>query len=340
MIRAALERAWWQPRRGLLAGLLRPLSWLYGLLWSLRATAYRAGWLKSRRAPVPVVVVGNLVVGGAGKTPTVIALVQALRARGWNPGVISRGYGSGRRDPLEVTPATNAGAGGDEPLLIRRRTGVPVWVGPRRIDTARALCAAHPAVDILIADDGLQHLALARDAQIVVFDERGVGNGLLLPAGPMREPLTAAPPARTVVIYNGSGPTTPWAGLPVQRALAGSVPLRDWWAGAPASAAALDALRDRRLLAAAGIAAPERFFAMLDAAGLQIDRLPLPDHASFEPRPWSTSSPTVIVTEKDAVKLSADAPDAARIHVATLDFRIPPDTLAALHGWLEPLRRR
>jgi len=339
MIRAAIERAWWQPRPGPIAWLLRPLALLYGLLLRLRGLAYRAGWMSSLCAPVPVIVVGNLIVGGAGKTPTVIALVNELRVRGWTSGVISRGHGSHRRDAREVTPTSDAADCGDEPLLIRRSTGVPVWVGARRIEAAHALCTAHPEVDILVADDGLQHLALARDAQVVVFDERGVGNGLLLPAGPLREPLSVSPPARTVVLYNGAASSMSWPGLPVERSLVGAVPLRDWWAGVSASAAGLEALQGKRVVAAAGIAAPERFFSMLEAAGLSIDRLPLADHAALDPRPWPVSTPAVIVTEKDAVKLAPDAPDAGRIHVATLDFRLPPDAVATLHGWLEPLRR-
>lgn len=339
MMRAAVERAWWQPRPGPLAQLLRPASWLYRLLWCLRVRAYRLGWFATRHAPVPVVVVGNLIVGGAGKTPTVIALVAALRERGWTPGVISRGYGAAARSPRAVQPEGDAAVCGDEPLLIRRRTGVPVWVGHDRIASAHALCAAHPEVDLLVADDGLQHLALARDAQVVVFDERGIGNGLLLPAGPLREPLAESPPAHSLVLYNAAQPTAPWPGVLAQRGLGGILPLSDWWAGGQADATSVDAWRGRRLLAAAGIAAPERFFSMLEAAGLTIDRLPLPDHAGFEPRPWPATDQPLLVTEKDAVKLPPDGPDAARIHVATLDFRIPADLLAALHGWLDPLRR-
>jgi tetraacyldisaccharide 4'-kinase len=340
MIRSAVERAWWQPRSTPLAQVLRPLSWIYRLAWRLRAQAFRSGLRATARAPVPVVVVGNLVVGGAGKTPTVIALVEALRQRGWTPGVISRGYG-GRGDRARaVEPHDDAGSCGDEPLLIRRRTGAPVWVGRRRIDAARALCGANPAVDLIVADDGLQHTALERDAQVIVFDERGVGNGLLLPAGPLREPLGDVPPARSVVVYNAARCSAPWPGTLADRRLAGLVPLREWWAGAPARPAALDAVKGTRVLAAAGIAAPERFFAMLEAAGLTIDRLPLPDHAVLDPRPWPASDQPVIVTEKDAVKLAPDAADASRILVATLDFRIPADTLAVLDGWLDPLRRR
>ena len=339
MLRAALERAWWRPRPGGLAALLWPLALLYAALSALRRLAYQRGWLTRQRAPVPVVVVGNLIVGGAGKTPTVIALVRALRERGWTPGVISRGYGGAAAAPIAVTSTTAASEVGDEPVLIRRRTGAPVWVGRQRAAAARALCAAHPEVDLIVADDGLQHLALERDAQLVVFDERGLGNGLLLPAGPLREPFATVPP-RTAVLYNATTPTTAWPGALAGRRLAGALPLRDWWAGRSATRDGLAALRDRQVLAAAGIAAPERFFAMLEAEGLTIERRRLADHAPLDPRPWPADAAIVVVTEKDAVKLPPTVPDAAAIHVATLDFEIPAETVATLHGWLEPLRRR
>ncbi len=370
--RASLQTAWWRPRgsaagRGAGAGtnrlgpwaLLLPLAALYGLLWRLHRWSYRSGWRRAQRAPVPVIVVGNLIVGGAGKTPTTIALVQALQQRGWTPGVVSRGFAAtnsadsdGRSDNAtrsathhathnaahEVNATSSAAAVGDEPLLIRRRTGVPVWVARRRIDAANALCAAHPEVNMLVSDDGLQHLALHRDAQLIVFDDRGIGNQHLLPAGPLREPFTAAPPARSIVLYNTAAPSTAWPGDCAQRGLAGAVRLSDWWAGVPAMPAGLDALRGGpgALLAAAGIAAPERFFAMLEAAGLRIERLPLPDHAGLDPRPWPASAERIIVTEKDAVKIAPDAADAARIHVATLDFRIPDATVDALMLMLPP----
>jgi tetraacyldisaccharide 4'-kinase len=319
--------------------LLLPLAWLYRLASALRRRAYATGLFEAQRAPVPVIVVGNLVAGGAGKTPTVIALVEMLRRRGWTPGVVSRGYGSAADAPQEVGADPSAAACGDEPVLIRRRTGAPVWVGRRRADVARALCAANPEVDVVVSDDGLQHLALHRDAQLVVFDERGTGNGRQLPAGPLREPLRTAPPARTVVLYNAPEPTTPWPGARAQRALAGSVALAGWWRGEPPSTAALEALRGAPLLAAAGIAAPERFFSMLEAAGLTLRRWPLPDHAALDPRPWPADAGRVIVTEKDAVKIRPDAPDTASIHVAALDFRLPDHLVDEMLAWLPPRRK-
>jgi tetraacyldisaccharide 4'-kinase len=286
-----------------------------------------------------VLVVGNLIVGGAGKTPTVMALVDSLRRDGWTPGVISRGYGSRTTLPAAVTRTTPAAECGDEPLLIHLRTGAPVWVGRRRVDVARALCTAHPEVDIVLADDGLQHLALHRDAQVIVFDERGVGNGLLLPAGPLREPMPQRPPGRTVVVYNAPAPSTSWPGLVARRGLAGTIPLADWWAGGRASLTAMHALAGQPVTAAAGVASPERFFGMLEAAGLTILRLPLPDHAALDPRPWAGNAGLVVLTEKDAVKIPADAPDAGSIHVATLDFELPASAHAALSALLGPLKK-
>jgi tetraacyldisaccharide 4'-kinase len=180
----------------------------------------------------------------------------------------------------------------------------------------------------------LQHLALARDAQLVVFDDRGAGNGMVLPAGPLREPLGAAVRPNTAVLYNAAQRTTHLPGSVVQRSLAGAVPLARWWRGEPAKPEGLAALAGHPLTAAAGIAAPQRFFAMLEAAGLTFKRMPLPDHHPLDPRPWTGQDGNVIVTEKDAVKLAPDAPDAHRIHVATLDFNLPAETVDALHGWL------
>src|SRR5512138_1568502 len=193
---ATLLASWQRPRPDVLARALQPLSWLYGGTVWLRRTLYESGLRQPARAPRPLVVVGNLVAGGAGKTPTVIALVSLLRQMGRTPGVISRGYGRVAQALQLVDANSKADEVGDEPLLVHLRTRAPVAVAARRIDAARALCDAHPHVDVLIADDGLQHHALARDAQLIVFDERGVGNGLLLPAGPLREPLPEHVPER------------------------------------------------------------------------------------------------------------------------------------------------
>jgi tetraacyldisaccharide 4'-kinase len=228
---------------------------------------------------------------------------------------------------------------GDEPLLIRLRTRAPVWVARRRIEAARGLCAAHPEVDVLVSDDGLQHLALPRDVQLIVFDDRGVGNGLQLPAGPLRQPLPVHVPVNSHVLYNAAQPSTPWPGALAQRRLAGAVRLPDWWRGAAPDPQALAALRARPLLAAAGMAAPQRFFAMLRDAGLQFEALALPDHHSFEALPWPPGTPDVLLTEKDAVKLPRDGGGATRIWVVALDFQLPETLRTALRDNLRRLRR-
>lgn len=338
-IEAALTRLWWRERRTPLAWLLWPLSALYRLALALRAAAFAFGVRRAQCAPVPVIVVGNLVAGGAGKTPTVIALLQVLRDAGYHPGVISRGHGRRGDGVDEVTAASSARAVGDEPLLIRRRCGVPVWVARRRIAAARALCAAHPEVDVLVADDGLQHLALARDVQLIVFDERGIGNAALLPAGPLRQPMPAHVPVNSHVLYNAPRPSTAWPGAIAERGLGGAVRLRDWWQGAPPQPAALLGLRGRPLLAAAGMAAPQRFFAMLREAGLDFTPLPLGDHHRYERMPWPEGTPDVVLTEKDAVKLDASADGATRIWVAALDLRLPVAFSVALLDNLRRLQR-
>ncbi|WP_374676394.1 tetraacyldisaccharide 4'-kinase [Ideonella sp.] len=340
---ARLQAHWWQDAPGAGSALLRPLAWLYGLL-ARRAAA--AGRRQARRpADRPVLVVGNLIVGGAGKTPTTLALIDTLRQAGWRPGVVSRGYGRQVQALVHVGPDTPVSEAGDEPLLIHRRTGVPVVVSRDRVAAGEALCERHPEVDLIVADDGLQHHRLARDVQVLVFDARGVGNGLLLPAGPLREPLPTRLPPHTLVLYNADAPSTPLPGACALRQLGGVQTLDEWWAaraaGAPRAARPVSDLRGRRLLAVAGIGEPERFFRMLEAHGLQVDRLPLPDHARLSPLPWPAGTPEVVLTEKDAVKLAPGAvPSGTRVWVATLDFALPPGFTDALLGALAEARGR
>jgi tetraacyldisaccharide 4'-kinase len=324
-----LERSWWRPGDPL-STLLAPFGWLYRGLWSVHALSYARGWRRAGALPVPVVVVGNLVVGGAGKTPTVLATVRLLQQRGFAPGVVSRGWGRSSTGIVEVEPSAPASLVGDEPLLLRLRGAVPVFVGADRVATSAALLRKHKRVDVIVSDDGAQHLALPRDATVLVFDERGVGNGRLLPAGPLREPMGKRAPPGCVVLYNAAAPSTRWRGLGAARRLGGVVELGDWWRGRAASPHALEALRDQPLVAAAGIAQPERFFAMLEAAGLQFERCPLPDHHDFETMPWSADDPAAIVTEKDAVKLRPEDVGTTRVWVATLDFEPEPAYAQAL----------
>lgn len=301
----SLQQAWLA--RGPVARLLWPLSLLFGALSALRRWLYRVGVLRSERVGVPVVVVGNVVAGGAGKTPVVIAIVQHLRKRGVRVGVVSRGYGRRTRDCREVTPAADARDVGDEPALVARATGAPVFVATRRVEAARALLARHPDTQLIVSDDGLQHLALARDIEICVFDDRGIGNGWLLPAGPLRE---CWPRRCDLVLHTGARPA--FAGHRAERALAdhavrcdgGQVPLAE--------------LVSQPVLALAAIARPEAFFAMLRARGIAPVRcIALPDHYDFENwvRP-PDGRYSLVCTEKDAVKLWRVAPDALAVPLA------------------------
>jgi len=206
----ALQRAWL--RRGALACVLWPLSLLFGVVTAARRWAYRSGLLKTNRLPVPVVVVGNVIAGGSGKTPVVMALLEHLRARGIAAGVVSRGYGRESRECREVRFDSAPGEVGDEPLLVVRRCAVPFFVAASRAQAARALLAAYPRTQVIVSDDGLQHYALDREIEICVFDERGTGNGWLLPAGPLREPARRLDRVDAIVLNVAAavaGPTDP-----------------------------------------------------------------------------------------------------------------------------------
>lgn len=301
----ALQRAW--VRRGPGALLLRPFAALYGLLSGTRRLLYRTGLLTRERLPVPVIVVGNVVAGGAGKTPVVTALVEHLRARGLRAGVISRGYGRSTADCREVRPDAAAQDVGDEPLLIARRCGVPVFVASRRAQAGRALLAQHPGTQVLVGDDGLQHLALARDIEICVFDERGTGNGWLLPAGPLREPW---PRAADLVLRPAAAAAI--EGFELARRLDTHAVRAD------GSRLALAELARQPVLALAGIARPEAFFAMLRHAGVQpAQTVALPDHHDFDAHPPELPADhAVVCTEKDAVKLWRLRPDAWAVPLA------------------------
>jgi tetraacyldisaccharide 4'-kinase len=299
-------------RRGAWARALWPVSQLYGWVWWLRERLYRWGILPSHRLPVPVVVVGNVVVGGAGKTPTVVQIVRHLQARGWRPGVVSRGHGREGDAPCLVTPERLPQEVGDEPCLLAQATGVPVVVARRRVAAAEALLAWHPEVDVVVSDDGMQHWALQRDVTVVLFDRRGTGNGWLLPAGLLRQPW----PARAwgggplLVLQTGQAPLpdSPWPVFTATRRL--SAVAHNAW-GQPCALADLTTQApSRRWGALAGIAQPEAFFEMLREQGLDIAQaLPLPDHADAQSlRLAIAAAPAAdawLCTEKDAVKLFA-----------------------------------
>jgi len=290
-------RAWM--RRGLLASALWPASLLFRMLTTLRRRLYKVGVLRSTRLPVPVVVVGNVFVGGTGKTPFVIWLVEELRRAGHVPGVVSRGYGVRNKAPAMVTSATAPASVGDEPALIARRARCPVMVGRNRVAAARALLAAHPEINLIVSDDGLQHYALQRDVEIVLCDDRGNGNGWLLPAGPLREP--ASRPRDFTVVNGGRFATGQLQMFGMQ--LIGDVAER---LCDRSQSIALRAISPSLCVAAAaGIGNPGRFFIMLRNAGLSIDEIALPDHYDFSVNPFAgIRADMILITEKDAVKCS------------------------------------
>ena len=270
---------------------LTPLGWLHGAVLAARRVAYRAGIFARHRLPVPVIVIGNFFVGGTGKTPLVIALVDALRHAGYSPGVVSRAYGGTAQEPRAVRADDEAAAVGDEPLLIAQRTSVPVWIGRQRARVSQALLAAERSVNVIVCDDGLQHLALSRDIEIAVFDGRGVGNGRLLPAGPLRERVRAV----DAVVRNG-GTRTPGE-FAMTLAPAGFNRLGH----GPVDASALEGLR---VVGVAGIGNPERFFRTLAEMDIELSRaVSFPDHHRFTLDDLRFADcDAIVMTEKDAVK--------------------------------------
>jgi tetraacyldisaccharide 4'-kinase len=316
----ALQRAWL--RRGALARLLLPLSWCYAAVTAFDRWLHATGLRTVHRMPVPVIVVGNVVAGGAGKTPVVIALVDHLRAQGLHVGVVSRGYGRRSSGTVAITRETSADLGGDEPLLIHLRTGAPVVVARRRADAARALLAAHPETQVIVCDDGLQHHALARDVEICVFDERGAGNGWLLPAGPLRERW----PREVAVVLQHGAP----AGLngdTIERELAAHAVRAD------GTRHALADLRGTPVNAVAGIARPEVFFDALRAAGLILKRgVALRDHHTYTAEDVALGPEPLLCTEKDAVKVWALRPDAWAV---PLLVKVPQATWSAIDRLLQ-----
>ncbi len=306
-------------RRGLVYAVFLPLSWLVGIV------ARRRAGERARHGDtigVPVVIVGNLIAGGAGKTPIVIALVEALRARGRSPGVIARGYRAhGASQPLLVAAGSDPERTGDEPVLVARRTGAPVAVHANRVAAAHALLAAHPNIDVIVSDDGLQHYALARTVELVVFDARGAGNGAFLPAGPLREPLDRS---RDATLFSACTPDAALAaGSPMYE-----VPIEAnacYALTAPATSLDTHILAGRRVSAYAGIAHPRKFFDTLRTLGATVDEHALPDHAEFSNTSFSDAkSDCIVITEKDAVKC-ARVPELAgdpRVLVLRIDAKL------------------
>ena len=283
----------WQPWHPL-AFLLWPLSLLFGIVAATRRLAYRTGMLAVQRVGVPVVIFGNITVGGAGKTPLVIWAARQLQRSGYRPGVISRGYGGKASGwPQQVRPDTDTSTVGDEAVLIARGAGCPVVAGPDRAAAARALLR-HSPCDVLLSDDGLQHYALGRDLEIAVIDGvRRFGNGLLLPAGPLREGPSRL---RTVdmVVVNGRG-------MPGE--FSSRLRPRDAVNLLTGERRPVRGFSKTPVHAVAGIGYPERFFDMLERFGLKVIPHPFPDHHPFLPDDLAFGDDVpVLMTDKDAVK--------------------------------------
>ena len=327
-IRLALQQAWLT--KGLLAYLLWPVSLAYGWLVWLRKLLYRIGVFQSRRLPVPVIVVGNVFVGGVGKTPLVIALVKQLAAQGFKVGVLSRGFGRSSEGNQSVTPQSVALEVGDEPLLIARASQVPVFVGKDRFQAGLDLLAQHPQTEVIVCDDGLQHLALAHDVALCVFDERGLGNGWVLPAGPLREPwpLDASSHSLITLSTSSQAPQHPKTDFWVPRVLG------KWAQQADGTSQALSEFRGQNVQALAGIGKPQAFFNMLLDLGISLTKTHvMADHDDLSTVNIDPEMGVVLCTEKDAVKLWSNLPTAWAVPLVT---EIPPNLLARIMAAIQP----
>lgn len=285
----------WKRKNVLFYLVLIPLSYFYRLVTSLRRRAYRHGILKTKALPVPVIVVGNIHMGGSGKTPVVIWLVEKLRALGYQPGVISRGYKGTYRFVSPVQANSDPVVVGDEPVLIAQRTLFPVWVGANRVDVGHALLEAHPECNIIISDDGLQHYRLKRDIEIAVIDTTNPFTHYLIPAGPLREPISRLNTVDFIICH---GEQT--VGQSYQMQLEGAVfyNLQD-----PSKTATAKDFKGKTIKALAGIGKPERFFTHLQKLGLSFASVSFEDHHEFTAGDISQiDSDILIMTEKDAVK--------------------------------------
>ncbi|WP_047553393.1 tetraacyldisaccharide 4'-kinase [Methylotenera sp. G11] len=280
---------------------LIPLSWLFGMVVGLRRYLYKRGCLKNTRLPVPVIVVGNINIGGTGKTPLVIWLAEQMKLRGYRPGVISRGYGGNALQVSEVFPDSDALVAGDEAVLIAARTNCPVFVSTDRISAGQHLLKAHPECNIIISDDGLQHYRMQRDVEIVVYDSaKGFGNGALLPAGPLRESQDRL---KTVdaIVRNGAEHGKNLHGIT-------SIDMRlvatDFYNLADHQLkSAAQAFIGRKIIAVAGIGNPQRFFDQLSDMGLQFENRAYADHYIFQAQDFAgVNADAILMTEKDAVK--------------------------------------
>ena len=297
-----------------LSSLLYPVSLAFRVAATLRRAAYGAGLAATHQLPVPVIVVGNLTAGGTGKTPAVLWLASYLRAQGYVPGIVSRGYGGIHTAPHRVSPGADPLACGDEPVLLARRSGCEVWIGADRAAAGRALLAKQPGCNVVISDDGLQHYGLRRNIEICVIDAvRGLGNGWLLPAGPLREPPSRLREMDAILVNGG--------GMQATSTITGSAEVarerqyRMTLEGHEfhnllnqGHRVGADFFRGRRLHAVAGIGNPARFFRYLQNLGLDFIAHPFPDHHRYRPSDIAyPDAEAILMTEKDAVKCEAFA---------------------------------
>lgn len=345
--------SFWE-RRGPLSLLLWPLSWLYGIVLRVRKLIGDTGLIKQKPVSVPIIIVGNIRVGGTGKTPIVIALAERLQQLGWKPGIISRGYGSASQPtPLQVNRSSDPAVVGDEPVLVAKRTHdqFPIWVFPQRQKSIQSLLKHAPHTDVIISDDGLQHAGLARwpareggrDIELVVRDERGEGNRFLLPAGPLREPANRE---RDATLFTGKVQNHAHTighqdeyflgrrAFSLRGALGSAYQLCN-----PNNTQTLNQIASSyssdRITSVAALGNPQRFFADLLREGIAGQCIPLPDHAPFTPEFFENiNTPCILITEKDAVKCSAITDE--RIWVVPLKLTLPND----FADWLQSILQR
>ena len=290
---------YWQTT-SIITYVLWPIEVLYKLAWSVRRALFAWGFIQTHKLNATVIVVGNVVAGGGGKTPLTMAIVQRLTQQGHQVGVVSRGYGRSKDQVQLVSAQSTADQVGDEPLLIFQKCQVPVAVGANRVNAAQQLMRHHPNIRFIVCDDGLQHAALQRDIEICVMDSMGVGNGHMLPAGPLRE---SWPRAVDLLLHTQHRTLT--EGFESTRQLSAHA------INGLGQSIELNALQNQFVEVVCGIAKPQAFAQMLTARGIQIAQLhALPDHANFSN--WQASQPqlTLLCTEKDAIKLWASQPEA------------------------------
>ncbi len=312
--------------------ILYPLSLIFRMLVSVRKTLYRSGILSSQKLPIPVIIVGNISVGGTGKTPLTLALAQQLIEQGWHPLIVSRGYGGSAQQPQHVTATSDAQQVGDEPLLMARRELCPVWIGRDRAATAQLAMLAHPQCDVVVCDDGLQHYRLQRDVEIVVVDtHRGNGNGWLLPAGPLREPISRLKTVDAVVV---NGEPVPAGQYLMQ--LSGKVFYNLLNPKQTALPADFQSLNNH---AVAGIGNPKRYFDHLKTLGINFTPHAFPDHHAYLANELSFANcDAILLTEKDAVKCAAFANK--NYWVLRVDAQIDPALIGLITRKLSPYGRK